>query len=303
MFKSVKARFLFLGLCLVLLSVLGACSNQSNSDKASSSQKTTKVKKNVPKIEKVGPKVTAVIYLHGYGGSADGMSYLVQQARLHDNNTSDIVATVQDNGDFKLSQAPDPNVQYPLIRVTFSSNKLMPETTAKIMTRFLKKLKSQYGVQQIDAVGHSAGSVAWIDYAFTAANTKDQPQLNKLAVMANHVNGYIGQPKVKGVKPHTNSLSPVGQPKIELPQYRQLLKRQNHFPKTTAVLNIYGDLEDGSDSDGSVTNDSSRSLQYLLGSRPASYTELEIKKNQAGHSQLRENPKVAQAINDFIFKK
>ena len=48
--------------------------------------------------------------------------------------------------------------------------------------------------------------------------------------------------------------------------YKRLLKLQERYPKDQVdVLNLYGDKGDGSD--GIVTNDSSRTLKYLIGEK------------------------------------
>ena len=76
------------------------------------------------------------------------------------------------------------------------------------------------------------------------------------------------------------------------------------YPKAQVqVLNIYGDLDDGSNSDGRVNNDSSKALAALLKGRARSYQELEIKGEKGQHSKLHESAKVDRAIIDFIWKK
>ena len=69
--------------------------------------------------------------------------------------------------------------------------------------------------------------------------------------------------------------------------------------KEIEVLNIYGDLQDGSHSDGRVSNSSSQSLQYLLRGSAKSYQEMKFKGAKAQHSQLHENKDVANKIIQF----
>lgn len=49
--------------------------------------------------------------------------------------------------------------------------------------------------------------------------------------------------------------------------YRELLGLRQTFPKNTAVLNIYGDVGDGSHSDEDVPVNSAKSLKYLVSDR------------------------------------
>ena len=52
-------------------------------------------------------------------------------------------------------------------------------------------------------------------------------------------------------------------PYPDLQQLKDIYKGQE-----IEVLNIYGDLQDGTNSDGRVSNSSSKSLKYLLGNSP-----------------------------------
>ncbi|MCD2255595.1 alpha/beta hydrolase [Agrilactobacillus fermenti] len=288
------------GLLLVILLIsVTACSKHTDpqASSRSSKSKTTKIK-----YQKVGPNVTPVIYLHGFGSSPKAMAYLVDQARLANNNTSDIIATVQDNGDFQLSQNIIKGVQYPLIRVQLASSRYPSDKTARIMSRFLRKLKQTYGIQQFDAVGHSAGAGAWIDYAINYAHESTQPHLQKVATLAVTVNGWIGS-GAKGTKPNTNQVAENGRPAVMTPGYKQLWQRRKQMPNQIQFLNVFGNLEDGSNSDGRVTVASARSLKYLVSSRAQHYEEVEVQKTKAQHSQLRENPDVAKVVNQFLFNK
>ncbi|TYK44179.1 alpha/beta hydrolase, partial [Staphylococcus pseudintermedius] len=73
--------------------------------------------------------------------------------------------------------------------------------------------------------------------------------------------------------------------------------------KNIDVLNIYGDLKDGTHSDGSVSNTSSRSLKYLLGGSAKTYRESEYVGPSAQHSELHDNEKVARELIQFLWGK
>ena len=86
------------------------------------------------------------------------------------------------------------------------------------------------------------------------------------------------------------------------PPYQKLLKLKSIYKgKDIGVLNIYGDLEDSTHSDGSVSVSSAKSLKYLLGDSPKSYKELEFKGKEAEHSELHENSDVADQIIQFLW--
>ena len=82
--------------------------------------------------------------------------------------------------------------------------------------------------------------------------------------------------------------------------YHELLGLKKTYPKSTAVLNIYGNQ--GSHSDGIVANSSSRALKYLVTPRAKSYQEQAVKGTRAGHDQLTRNPQVQTAVIKFLWK-
>nr|WP_252898650.1 alpha/beta hydrolase [Secundilactobacillus odoratitofui] len=92
------------------------------------------------------------------------------------------------------------------------------------------------------------------------------------------------------------------------PSFGQSLKKlwrlRNNFPAQAHVLNIYGNLQDGSHSDGVITMPSARSLGYLLKNRVASYQEYQVQGPTAQHSKLHENnPFVDDALIDYLWRK
>ncbi|WP_082611459.1 alpha/beta hydrolase [Limosilactobacillus ingluviei] len=67
-------------------------------------------------------------------------------------------------------------------------------------------------------------------------------------------------------------------------------------------LNIYGDLNNGTRSDGDVPVNSARGYQYLVSGRAQSYHKLKITGRQAQHSRLHENHQVDQALVNFLWR-
>ena len=94
----------------------------------------------------------------------------------------------------------------------------------------------------------------------------------------------------------------TGEPDIYSDGFKQLLPLRMHYPKQIEVLNIYGNKEDGSNSDGSVSVASAQSYKYLINGRAKSYSEVEIKGKNAQHSKLHENKEVDQLLIDFLWK-
>lgn len=115
---------------------------------------------------------------------------------------------------------------------------------------------------------------------------------------------YLADDVLVGQK---TSESPVnaktGEPQRQDATYKPLLKLRSTFPTNTRVLNIYGDKEDGSHSDGDVPVNSAKSLKYLVSGRAKSYREVEIKGANAQHSTLHNNSQVNRELINFLWRK
>lgn len=124
-------------------------------------------------------------------------------------------------------------------------------------------LEKQHHYKQINLVGHSMGNLEIINYINDNVNDKSFPQVAHLVAIAGHYNGLVGQSETQNAKinPKTGELEKMDS------AYRELLGLRQTFPKNTAVLNIYGDVGDGSHSDEDVPVNSAKSLKYLVSDR------------------------------------
>ena len=116
--------------------------------------------------------------------------------------------------------------------------------------------------------------------------------------MARHYDGIVG---INDEPNKTKIDAKTGKPSRMEPEYRALLSLRNIFPRETNVLNIFGNLENGTNSDGDVTNASAKSLKYLINSRAKSCQELMIRGRGGQHSALHNNSQVTKALIRFIW--
>lgn len=159
------------------------------------------------------------------------------------------------------------------------------------------------------------GAYAWVYYSLYWGADPNLPRLNKMVVLAGPYNGILdkghaNQPTSGNLAnlwddaPHENSLNKAGRPKIIHEEYQTLLARKPNFPTNTRVLNIYGDLKDGTASDGLVTIQSVKSLRYLVSDRARSYQEFEVKGEGGQHSRLHiNNPVVNDKLTNYLWGK
>ncbi|OHQ03532.1 MULTISPECIES: alpha/beta hydrolase [unclassified Staphylococcus] len=244
---------------------------------------------------------TATLFLHGYGGSANSEKYMVQQAVNHGVTNQVITAIVDKNGDITFKGKLAKNAINPIVKIELEDNKNgNVKQNASHIKNVLTKLKNDFHIKQYNFVTHSMGNLSFAYFMKLYGQDTQLPQLNKEVNIAGTFNGVLNlNEKVNEISVDKN-----GKPSKMTENYQQLLGLKNNYKdKQIDVLNIYGDIQDGTHSDGRVSNSSSKSLKYLLADSPKSYKESQYTGASAQHSQLHENNKVANEIIQFLWKK
>lgn len=244
---------------------------------------------------------TATLFLHGYGGSANSEKYMVQQAVNHGVTNQVITAIVDKNGDITFKGKLAKNAINPIVKIELEDNKNgNVKQNASHIKNVLTKLKNDFHIKQYNFVAHSMGNLSFAYFMKLYGQDTQLPQLNKEVNIAGTFNGVLNlNEKVNEISVDKN-----GKPSKMTENYQQLLGLKNNYKdKQIDVLNIYGDIQDGTHSDGRVSNSSSKSLKYLLADSPKSYKESQYTGASAQHSQLHENNKVAYEIIQFLWKK
>lgn len=241
------------------------------------------------------------LFIHGFGSSHRAEEHMVNAIVKVGVTQNVIRATIAKDGKVTLSGAWPQSAYNPLVEVEFKDNRNPNyRKNSEGLKNVLENLQKTYGIDKFNVVAHSMGNLTLAYYMLDNGQNKKLPQLQKQVNIAGHYDGIIGWDD----KAHQIKLDKDGRPEKMNSTYKELLKLQETYPKDqVSVLNIYGDLDDGSDSDGRVSNNSSRSEKYLLKGRYKSYQELEIKGKKGQHSQLHENAQVDKALINFLWKK
>lgn len=114
------------------------------------------------------------------------------------------------------------------------------------------------------------GNLSFAKYMLKYGDDETLPQLNKEVNIAGTFNGVLNMNE----QVNEISVDRSGKPSRMNPPYPDLQQLKDIYKgQEIEVLNIYGDLQDGTNSDGHVSNSSSKSLKYLLGNSPKSYKE------------------------------
>lgn len=258
---------------------------------------------------KVVAKNAPTFFFHGWGSSYHAEEKMTAAIKQAGASNTIVRVNVTRNGKAKLIGKIPKNAKNPLVEVNFADNKLSNAsgsyadayyTTGTTYVRnAINVVTKKYGYSTINAVSHSMGNLEFINYIRRYHNTKDFPVIAHWVSMAGHYDGIIG---INDKPNRTKINSKTGKPSRMEPEYRALLSLRSTFPRQTRVLNIYGNLENGTNSDGDVTNASAKSLKYLINGRAKSYRELMICGRGGQHSRLHNNAEVNRALVNFIWK-
>ncbi|WP_432370209.1 alpha/beta hydrolase [Staphylococcus chromogenes] len=244
---------------------------------------------------------TPTLFLHGYGGTKNSMKYLINQAEARGVTKDIVVAHVSRDGDVTFDGKISKQATNPIVQIVLDDNTQGDlNENALWIRQVLEKLQQDYHVKQFNFVAHSMGNVSFAQYMIDYGRDSSLPQLKKEVNLAGTFNGVLGMnEEVNEIQVDRN-----GKPSHTNPPYQEFMQLKSIYKdKNIDVLNMYGDLLDGTHSDGRVSNSSSKSLKYLLGDSPKSYQEVKYEGKEAQHSALHENEEVAQQMIHFLWEK
>lgn len=241
---------------------------------------------------------TPTLFFHGYGSSAHAEEYMVNGIKQAGVSKTSIVADVAADGQVTLQGKIPKGAINPLVEVNFEDSR---NSDYNIQGQWVKnvvvKLQNTYHFKKMNIEAHSMGNMAVMYYLLNNAQNKKLPQLQKQVAMAGTFDGAMGWNEPANLTVD----SKTGKPSVENDAYKKLLPLRHTYPRSAAVLNIYGDLGNGNDSQ--VTNNSCKTLQYLLNGRAKSYTEKRITGRHAKHELLHHNPQVNKLLIKFFWGK
>jgi len=232
------------------------------------------------------------ILLTGYGAGSDTFDAMISRAEVKKDSQATVIATIHQNS-VSYQGKWHPSDKHPMIKVVFADNKMSWMDNAKWLNRLLSSLKQKYGIKTFNAIAHSRGSLDLL----VAYGEKHPLKLKRAVFVGAAANGHLGQDDKIG----QNYFLKNGQPKYKHQAYADITKHKQDFPKGTHVLNLYGNVGNGSDTH--VTNVSSQSLYPALGSRFASYQQKMIKGKYVSHHWIiRKNGQVRKLALNYIWR-
>lgn len=242
---------------------------------------------------------TATVFFHGYGSGAHAERHMVNAAVNAGVTKTVVSANVDPNGHVTFPQKIPRGAINPIVMVNFedNDNTNYPQD-GQYVANVLRHLKTVDHIKNVNLEAHSMGNMALAYYFLKNTNNKQMPTVRKQLDLAAPMNG------IQGYDLPTNFTvnQQTGKPSAMSANYRQMTQLRHLYPRNQVkILNIYGDVGNGTDNQVDVR--SAQSLKYLEGSRAKSFHEKKITGPDADHVQLHRNPEVDQLLIQFFWGK
>ncbi|WP_225420462.1 alpha/beta hydrolase [Lapidilactobacillus bayanensis] len=241
-------------------------------------------------------KQIPTLYVHGFrGGDYTTNKMVLSAQRVTATHTFlKVLVDWRGNLTYEGRWSNDPN---PLVQVVFRDKWMPTRQIVNWLDIVLPELKEKYHFEEYNAVGHSIGATALVRVEMRNYDNAIFPRLNKLVLVAGPFDGVVAF----GDWPNINRLLPSGRPVLMNPHYLQLLLNRDRFPSNVSVLNIYGNIDDDSNTDKYISVISAKSIRYILTPIVKAFHEIEIHGNDAEHSKMHDDDDVLNIINRFLF--
>lgn len=241
---------------------------------------------------------TPTLFFLGYGSGAHAEEYMVNGFVKAGVSKTVITADVAGDGTVTLKGDIPHNAINPLVMVNFNDNHSTNyELQGQWVKNVLEELQAKYHFKKVNIEAHSMGNMAVMYFLLANAGNHNLPQIQKQVAMAGTFDGAIGWNEPANLTVNKKT----GKPSAMNDSYQKLLPLRHRYPRQIKLLNIYGDLKDGNDSQ--VSNASCLSLKYLINNRARSYREVKITGPNAKHELLHHNPQVNKILINFFWGK
>lgn len=249
--------------------------------------------------EKPEQQSVPTFYLHGHSGSEKSMRYLIQSAVNKGVTKNVIKAHVSADGNVTFEGDINSNDPHPIVQIILEDNKNWDyEQNAVWLKNVITETNKHMEFNKFNMVAHSMGNLTLSYYMLNYGDDNSLPQLNKQVDTGAPLNGILGRDD----KPNRVKLDENSKPDKMTDEYKELQQMKYNYPQQSVeVLNIYGDLLDGTHSDGKVTTQSSLSLKYLLDGYVKSYRTFKVEGEHGEHSALHDYNVVAEEVNAFLW--
>ncbi|MFG6113946.1 alpha/beta fold hydrolase [Halobacillus sp. MO56] len=250
--------------------------------------------------------ITPTLFVHGFKGGPGSFNTMLDRFEEKRLGQKEMVIRVSTEG--KLSIRGDfSGSKHPFIQVIFEKNRASLHQQTFWLQEIMGKLQTDFGIQQMNMVGHSMGGLASANFLVQSDGT--YPNVEKLVVM--------GSPFL-GIEKEEYFAMNTGEALIDLREDAKaltaLIGSKNSFPDDIEVLAIAGMIDgkyttenadkvvkqksyDGGD--GLVSVSSALGIKQVVSK--SNYHQEVIHDASATHSGLHEHSDVDQSIAEFLW--
>ncbi|UOR10384.1 alpha/beta fold hydrolase [Halobacillus amylolyticus] len=241
-------------------------------------------------------QMTPTVFIHGFKGGPGTFNTLLDRFEENNWGTKQMVIHVSSSGNVQV-RGSIPYTMNPFIQVLFENDRASIRSQTFWLQKVMWTLKEDYGISQVNLVGHSMGGLASTNFLLN--NQRGSfPTVNKLVT--------IGSPFL-GIEQETYFATNTGAATVDLKvdsnALTSMMENKEKISPKVGVLAIAGVINQeaapAKQTDGLVSKQSALGLSYII---PAvNYQERIFFNEAATHSGLHEFAEVDQAIAQFLW--
>lgn len=237
------------------------------------------------------------VFIHGYEGNSFSFGPLLRRIERENVAKREMTIVVQADGKLSVEGELKSRNDNPTIMVLFAKDVTDEITQSQWISKVMHYLYEQ-GVTRVNLVSHSMGGVSSLRYLLEYTGNKTPITEKFVAIAAPFNDLEIAEDTEEIFAYELTEEGPSG----ETPIYQYFDRAMNQLPSNIRVLAVAGDLNDGTESDGSVSTHSAFALRTLFQKHAKSYQELTVKGKSGGHSSITKSAKLEEKLIQFLWK-
>ncbi|WP_137664064.1 alpha/beta hydrolase [Enterococcus hulanensis] len=236
------------------------------------------------------------VFIHGYEGNSFSFGPLLRRFERENVAKREMTIVVQADGKLSVEGELKNRNDNPTIMVLFAKDVTDEITQSKWIDKVMRYLYKKK-VRRVNLVSHSMGGVSSLRYLLEYAGEKTPVTEHFVAIAAPFNDLEIAEDTEEIFAYELTEKGPSG----ETPIYQYFDQAMNQLPTDLHVLDVAGDLKDGTESDGSVSTHSAFALRLLFQKHARSYQELTVTGKSGGHSAITKSAKLEKQLIKFIW--
>ncbi|SFK37924.1 Uncharacterized protein with an alpha/beta hydrolase fold [Halobacillus dabanensis] len=240
--------------------------------------------------------LTPTLFVHGFKGGPRSFDTMIDRMQSLQWGEKHVKIYVSARGDVTIRGNFTGSFN-PFVQVLFENNRASINNQTLWLSDIMRRLKADYGIQQVNLVGHSMGGLASVNYLLNEHHYS-VPRVERLSVIAS---------PFKGIKKEGYFASNYGAATTDLhpgsEALDQMVAKKDQFPNDIDVFGIAGvinrDDPESEHWDGLVHASSVSGLEEIVPF--GQYKEKRLYNPLATHSGLHELEEVDLLLKEFLW--